>query len=104
MKKLILLSCIATGLISSVAIAETLSGAAGKITGGAVGAGVGAGVGAAAGGLSAPARGLKSASKCVDKTGAPILCTAAGAIDTGATPVEGTLKGTAKGAAKGSGY
>ena len=72
--------------------------------GGVTGAAVGAGVGAAAGGLTAPAKGLKSASKCVDKTGLPITCTAAGAIDTGASPVEGTLKGTGEGASKGSGY
>ncbi|MEE8529748.1 MAG: hypothetical protein V3S35_03130, partial [Nitrosomonadaceae bacterium] len=65
----------------------------------AVGAGVGAGVGA----LNAPAKGVNSALKCVDKTGLPITCTAAGAINTGASPVEGTLKGTAKGAAVGSG-
>ena len=56
--------------------------------GGVTGAAVGAGVGAAAGGLTAPAKGLTSALKCVDKTGLPILCTAAGAINTGASPVE----------------
>ncbi len=100
MKKLTLLSCVAAGLISTAAIAETV----GKAVGGVVGAGVGAGVGAASGALTAPAKGLKSASKCVDKTGLPILCTAAGAIDTGASPVEGSLKGTAEGAAAGSGY
>jgi hypothetical protein len=100
MKKLILILCIAAGLISTSAIAETV----GKAVGGVTGAGVGAGVGAAAGGLTAPAKGLKSASKCVDKTGLPITCTAAGAIDTGASPVEGTLKGTGEGASKGSGY
>ncbi len=104
MKKLILISCIAVGLISTTTIAETLTGTVGKTVGGAAGAGVGAGVGAAAGGLTAPAKGLKSASKCVDKTGLPISCTAAGAINTGASPVEGTLKGTAEGAAAGSGY
>ncbi len=99
MKKIILLSCVAAGLISTSAIAETV----GKAVGGVTGAAVGAGVGAAAGGLTAPAKGLKSASKCVDKTGLPITCTAAGAINIGASPVEGTLKGTAKGAAIGSG-
>ncbi len=41
--------------------------------------------------------------KCLDKTGMPVLCTTAGAIDTAASPVEGTVKGTAKGAAVGSG-
>ncbi len=71
--------------------------------GGVTGAAVGAGVGAAAGGLTAPAKGITSALKCVDKTGLPILCTAAGAINTGASPVEGALEGTAKGAAIGSG-
>ena len=103
MKKLMILSFIIAGLISTTTIAETLSGAVGKTVGGSVGAGVGAGAGAAKGGLTAPAKGLKSASKCVDKTGLPVLCTTAGAIDTGASPVEGTLKGTAKGAAAGSG-
>ena len=78
-------------------------GPVGKTVGGVTGAGVGAGLGAAAGGLTAPAKGLKSASKCVDKTGMPVLCTTAGAIDTGASPVQGTAKGAAKGAAVGSG-
>jgi hypothetical protein len=41
--------------------------------------------------------------KCVNATGLPVLCTTAGAINTGASPVEGTLKGTATGAAVGSG-
>jgi hypothetical protein len=95
MKILMILSFITAGLISTTTIAETLSGAVGKTVGGAVGAAVGAGAGAA--------KGLKSASKCVDKTGLPVLCTTAGAIDAGASPVEGTLKGTAKGAAAGSG-
>ena len=100
MKKIMLLSCVAAGLISISAIAETV----GKEVGGVTGAAVGAGVGAAGGALTAPAKGLKSASRCVDKTGLPITCTAAGAIDTGASPVEGTLKGTGEGASKGSGY
>ncbi len=100
MKKLILLSCVAAGLISTSAIAvETAVKAVGGVTGAAIGAGVGAGVGA----LNAPAKGVNSALKCVDKTGLPITCTAAGAINTGASPVEGTLKGTATGAAVGSG-
>jgi len=103
MKKLMILSFITAGLISTTTIAETLSGAVGKTVGGSVGAGVGAGAGAAKGGLTAPAKGLKSASKCVNATGLPVLCTTAGAIDTGASPVEGTVKGTAKGAAAGSG-
>jgi len=103
MKKLMILSFITAGLISTTTIAETLPGAVGKTVGGAVGAGVGAGAGAAKGGLTAPAKGLKSGLKCVDKTGLPVLCTAAGAINTGASPVEGTVKGTAKGAAAGSG-
>ena len=102
MKKLILLSCIAMGLISTAAIAEA-AGPVGKAVGGTVGAGVGAGVGAAAGALTAPAKGVNSALKCLDKTGMPVLCTTAGAIDTAASPVEGTVKGTAKGAAIGSG-
>jgi len=101
MKKIILLSCVVAGLISTSAIAvETAVKAVGGVTGAAIGAGVGAGVGA----LKAPAKGVNSALKCLDKTGMPILCTAAGAIDTAASPVEGTLKGTAKGAAVGSGY
>ena len=104
MKKVILLPFIAAGLISTAVIAETLTGAAGKTVGGAVGAGVGAGVGAAKGGLTAPIKGITSAAKCVDKTGAPILCTAAGAINTGASPVQGTVEGTAEGALKGSGH
>ncbi len=66
MKKLILLSCIAIGLISTAAIAEA-AGPVGKAVGGTVGAGVGAGVGAAAGALTAPAKGVNSALKCVDK-------------------------------------
>jgi hypothetical protein len=99
MNKLILLSFIAAGLISTSAIAETVGKAVGGVTGAAIGAGVGAGVGA----LKAPAKGVNTALKCVDKTGLPITCTAAGAINTGASPVEGTLKGTAKGAAVGSG-
>ena len=96
MKRLILLPFIAAGLISTAVIAETLPGA--------VGAGVGAGVGAAKGGLIAPIKGVTSAAKCVDKTGAPILCTAAGAINTGASPVQGTVEGTVEGAVKGSGH
>lgn len=104
MKKIILLPFIAAGLISAAVIAETLPGAVGKTVGGAVGAGVGAGVGAAKGAITAPIKGVTSAVKCVDKTGMPVLCTTAGAIETGASPVEGTLKGTAEGAAKGSGY
>jgi hypothetical protein len=99
MKKIILLSCVAAGLISTSAIAETVGKAVGGVTGAAVGAGVGAGAGA----LKAPAKGLKSGLKCVDKTGLPVLCTAAGAINTGASPVQGTAKGAAKGAAVGSG-
>ncbi len=102
MKKLILLSCIAMGLISTAAIAEA-AGPVGKAVGGTVGAGVGAGVGAAAGALTAPAKGVNSALKCVNATGLPVLCTTAGAINIGASPVEGTLKGTATGAAVGSG-
>ena len=78
-------------------------GPVGKTVGGVTGAAVGAGLGAAAGGLTAPDKGLKSASKCVDKTGLPVTCTAAGAINTGASPVHGTIKGTAEGAAVGSG-
>ena len=62
MKKLTLLSCIAVGLISTAAIAET-PGPVGKAVGGTVGAGVGAGVGAAAGALTAPAKGVNSALK-----------------------------------------
>ena len=99
MKKIILLSCVAAGLISTSAIAETVGKAVGGVTGAAIGAGVGAGVGA----LKAPATGLKSGLKCLDKTGLPIICTAAGALDIGASPVEGAVKGTAKGAAIGSG-
>ncbi len=99
MKKLTLLLCVAAGLISTSAIAETV----GKAVGGTVGAGVGAGVGAAAGALTAPANGVNSALKCVNATGLPILCTTAGAINTAASPVEGTLKGVATGAAVGSG-
>ena len=99
MNKLILLSFIAAGLISTSAIAETVGKAVGGVTGAAIGAGVGAGVGA----LKAPSKGVNSALKCLDKTGMPVLCTTAGAIDTGASPVEGTVKGTAKGAAVGSG-
>jgi len=102
MKKLILLSCIAVGLISTAAIAEA-AGPVVKAVGGTVGAGVGAGVGAAAGALTAPAKGVNSALKCVNATGLPVLCTTAGAINIGASPVEGTLKGAAKGAAVGSG-
>ena len=107
MKKLTLISCIAVGLISSVAIAETLTGAAagavGKTVGGAVGAGVGAGAGAAKGAITAPVKGVASGLKCLDKTGMPVLCTAAGAINTGASPVQGTVEGTVEGAVKGSG-
>ncbi|MCZ6897618.1 MAG: hypothetical protein O7D95_02765 [Betaproteobacteria bacterium] len=99
MKKIILLSCVVAGLISTSAISETVGKAVGGVTGAAIGAGVGAGVGA----LKAPSKGINSALKCIDKTGLPITCTAVGAIDTGASPVEGTLKGTAKGAAVGSG-
>jgi hypothetical protein len=82
--------------------AET-PGPVGKTVGGVTGAAVGAGVGAAIGGLTAPAKGLKSGLKCVNATGLPVLCTAAGAINTGASPVQGTAKGAAKGAAVGSG-
>ena len=57
MKKLILLSCGAAGLISTSAIAETVGKAVGGVTGAAIGAGVGAGVGA----LKAPAKGVNSA-------------------------------------------
>jgi len=45
MKKLMILSFITAGLISTTIIAKTLPGAAGKTVGGAVGAGVGAGAG-----------------------------------------------------------
>jgi hypothetical protein len=82
--------------------AET-PGPVGKTVGGVTGAAIGAGVGAAIGGLTAPAKGINSALKCVNKTGLPVLCTAAGAINTGASPVQGTVKGAAKGAAIGSG-
>jgi hypothetical protein len=82
--------------------AET-PGPVGKTVGGVTGAAIGAGVGAAIGGLTAPAKGLKSGLKCVNATGLPVLCTVAGAINTGASPVEGTVKGAAKGAAVGSG-
>ena len=82
--------------------AET-PGPVGKTVGGVTGAAVGAGVGAGVGALKAPSKGVNSALKCVDKTGLPVLCTTAGAINTGASPVEGTVKGTAKGAAVGSG-
>ena len=100
MKKLILLSCVVAGLISTSAIAvETAVKAVGGVTGAAIGAGVGAGVGA----LKAPAKGVNSALKCVNATGLPVLCTTAGAINTAASPVQGTLKGTATGAAVGSG-
>ena len=102
MKKLTLISYLVAGLISTSAIAVA-AGPAVKAVGGVTGAAIGAGVGAGVGALKAPATGLKSASKCVDKTGLPIICTAAGALDTGASPVKGTLKGTAKGAAAGSG-
>ena len=100
MDKIFSLSFVVAALISTSAIA---AGPVGKAVGGAVGAGVGAGAGAAKGGLTAPAKGLKSGLKCVDKTGMPVLCTTAGAINTGASPVEGTVKGTAKGAEIGSG-
>jgi hypothetical protein len=93
MKKLTLLSCLVAGLISTSAIAQTVGKAVGGVTGAAVGAGVGAGVGA----LKAPSKGLKSGMKCVNKTGLPVLCTTAGAIDTGASPVEGAAKGAAAG-------
>jgi len=99
MKKLMILSFITAGLISTSAIAGPAVKAVGGVTGAAVGAGVGAGVGA----LKAPSKGLKSGLKCVNKTGLPVLCTTAGAINTGASPVEGAAKGTAKGAAAGSG-
>ena len=99
MKKLMILSFITAGLISTAAIAQTVGKAVGGVTGAAVGAGVGAGVGA----LKAPAKGVKSGLKCVNKTGLPVLCTTAGAINTGASPVQGTAKGAAKGAAVGSG-
>jgi len=99
MKIIILLSCVAAGLISTSAIAETVLKAVGGVTGAAIGAGVGAGVGA----LEAPATGLKSGLKCFDKTGLPIICTVAGALDIGASPVEGAVKGAAKGAVIGSG-
>jgi hypothetical protein len=99
MKKLTLISCLVAGLISTSAIAGPAVKAVGGVTGAAVGAGVGAGVGA----LKAPSKGVKSGLKCVNKTGLPVLCTAAGAINTGASPVEGAAKGTAKGAAAGSG-
>jgi len=102
MKKLTLLSFVVAGLVSTSAIAVA-AGAAVKAVGGVTGAAIGAGAGAAKGGLTAPAKGLKSASKCVDKKGLPVLCTTAGAINTGASPVDGTLKGTAKVAAAGSG-
>ena len=82
--------------------AET-PGPVGKAVGGVTGAAVGAGVGAGVGALKAPAKGVKSGLKCVNKTGLPVLCTAAGAINTGASPVQGTAKGAAKGAAVGSG-
>ncbi len=104
MKKFIILFFLTTGLISTAAIAETLPGAVGKTVGGAVGAGVGAGVGAAKGAITAPIKGVTGAVKCVDKTGMPVLCTTAGAIVTGASPVEGTVKGTVEGAAAGSGH
>jgi len=103
MKKLIFLSCVVAGLISTSAIAQTVTGTVGKAVGGTVGAGVGAGVGAAAGALTAPAKGVNSAMKCVNATGLPVLCTTAGAFNIGASPVEGTLKGASKGAAVGSG-
>ena len=100
MKKLILLSCVVAGLISTSAIAvETAVKAVGGVTGAAIGAGVGAGVGA----LKAPSKGVNSALKCVNATGLPVLCTTAGAINIGASPVEGALKGASKGAAVGSG-
>ena len=104
MKKLILVSFIVAGFISATTNAESLTGAVGKTVGGAVGAGVGAGVGAAKGAITAPIKGVTSAVKCIDKTGLPVLCTTAGAIVTGASPVEGTVKGTVEGAAAGSGY
>ena len=102
MKKLTLLSFVVASLFSTATIAEN-PGPVGKTIGGVTGAAVGAGVGAAKGGLTAPAKGVSSALKCVNATGLPVTCTTAGAINVGASPVEGTLKGTAKGAAVGSG-
>ena len=112
MKKLTLLSFVVAGLFSTATIAETISGAvggatgkaAGTVTGGAVGSGAGAGLGAVEGTLKAPATGVKSASKCFDKTGLPILCTSAGIVDTAVSPVQGVVKGTVGGALKGSGH
>ena len=112
MKKLTLLSFVVAGLFSTATIAETISGAVGgsagkavgSVTGGAVGSGVGAGAGAVEGTLKAPATGAKSAAKCFNKTGLPILCTSAGILDTVVSPVQGVIKGTTEGALKGSGH
>jgi hypothetical protein len=111
MKKLTLLSFVVAGLFSTATIAETISGAVGgnagkatgTVTGGAVGGGVGAGAGAVEGTLKAPSTGAKSAAKCFNKTGLPILCATAGILDTAVSPVEGVIKGTTEGALKGSG-
>jgi hypothetical protein len=111
MNKLTLLSFVVAGLFSTATIAETISGAVGgsagkatgAVTGGAVGGGVGAGAGAVEGTLKAPATGAKSATKCFNKTGLPILCASAGIIDTAVSPVQGVIKGTTEGALKGSG-
>jgi hypothetical protein len=111
MNKLTLLSFVVAGLFSTATIAETISGAVGgsagkatgTVTGGAVGGGVGAGAGAVEGTLKAPSTGAKSASKCFNKTGLPILCASAGILDTAVSPVQGVIKGTTEGALKGSG-
>ena len=100
MKKLTLLSCIAAGLISTTAIAETIVGdiieGTARTAGGVAGAAIGTGAGAVKGVVKGTAEG---AGECFDATGMPIICGTLGA--TGGA-VKGTLEGAGEGAVEGA--
>ena len=100
MKKLTILSCIAAGLLSTTAMAETVVGdiveGTAKTAGGVAGAAVGTTAGAVDGAVKGTAEG---AEKCFDATGLPITCGTVGA--TGGA-VKGTLEGAEKGAVEGA--
>ena len=96
MKKLVLLSVIAAGMISTTAIAEDIVTDTGKAVGGVAGGAVGAGAGAVEG---AGKGAVEGAEKCYSETGMPVACGTAGAAG-GA--VEGTVEGAGKGAVEGA--
>ena len=101
MKKLVLLSCIAAGLISTTTIAETVLGGIVDDTAKTAGAATGAAVGTAEGAVEGVAKGTgEGAQKCYDAAGLPVICSTVGATS-GA--VDGVLEGASEGALIGSG-